>query len=154
MGDDGERDRGGEHAHAIGEGTGEQKHAGGGAARERPEATLQTLIGRVLGAIEIAGQQERGDGDPADQIPERHLEPGEVGARPDAGEGNDGDGRRLGGDDGQHDRPPGQAAVSEKVVARVPLPTGEQQASGDDRGEIHGDDRDVDGPHRSATGKR
>ena len=70
---DGERNRGREDAHAVGEGAGEEEQPGGRAPRLRAEAALEPLVGSVLGAFEIARQQVRGDPDPPDQIAKRDL---------------------------------------------------------------------------------
>ena len=73
MRDDRERDRRGEDADAIGERAREQEDARRGAPRRPAEAMLQALVGSVLRALEIAGQEERGDADATDKVPERDL---------------------------------------------------------------------------------
>ena len=80
MRDDGERDRRGEDPHAIREGAGEEEHAGGGAPRSPTEASLQALVGCVLCAFEVAGQEQGGDADPADEVAEPDLEERQIAA--------------------------------------------------------------------------
>ena len=57
MRDDSQRNRRREDPDAVGERAREQEDAGGGATRRLPEAMLQTLVGRILRAFEIPGQQ-------------------------------------------------------------------------------------------------
>src|SRR5438552_2079261 len=59
--DDGEWDGRGEDPDAVGEGARQQKYARRGAPGAPPEPPLQSLIRGVLGPLEIAGEQERGD---------------------------------------------------------------------------------------------
>ena len=155
MRDDRERDRGGEDAHAVGERPCEQEHARRGAARRGPEAALQSLVRRLLRALEVAREEQGGDADPAHEVPEGELEEREVPPGRDARNGDHRQGRRLGGHDRQHQGPPRQPAMPEEVVARVALAACEHQPEDDDGDAVRRDDGYVEGAHgRTAKSPR
>ena len=138
--DDRQRNRRGEDPDAIGQRAGHEEHGGRRAPRRGPEAALEPLVGGVLGALEVAREQQGGDADPSHQIPERDLEKREVAARGDPRDGDHRDGGRFRRDHRQHQRPPGQAAVAQEVVAGVALPPGEHQPGHQHGGAIQDDD--------------
>jgi len=72
----------------------------------RARVTRKMPDGGLLGALEIAGEEQRRDADPAHQVAEGELQERQVSPGGDAGDRDDGEGARLGGDDRQHDRPP------------------------------------------------
>ncbi len=151
VGDDREGDGGREHAHAVGQRPREQEDPGGHPPGPGPEAALQALVGGVLGPLEVAGQEQGRDADPTDQIAEADLQEGQVGARGDAGNRDHRQRRRLRRDDGEHQRPPRQAAMAQEVIARVALPPRQHQPDDEHGAAIDRDDRYVEGAHRRAA---
>ncbi len=106
VGDEGNDDRRGKDAHAVGQGPGEEEDARGGTPGERPEATLQALVGRVLGALEISRQEQPRDADASDEVAEGELQEREIAARGEAWDRDHRQRRRLRRDDREHDGPP------------------------------------------------
>ena len=82
---------------------------------------LQALVRGVLRTVEIAWQEQCRDADAADEVSERDLQEGEVTAGREPRYGDHRQGGGFGGDDGKHQRPPGQPTVPEKIVGGVAL---------------------------------
>jgi len=72
------------------------------------------------------------------------LQEGEVGVEGEAWDADDGQGAGFGGNDGEGDRPPGDVAVRQEVVAQAALRFAKAQSEDRDRRQIKGDDREVD----------
>ena len=63
-------------------------------------------------------QQQVADDDPSDEITHHQLQEGEIGVVGQSGHADDGERAGLGGDDGKRNRPPGNVAVGQEVVAQ------------------------------------
>jgi hypothetical protein len=71
------------------------------------------------------------------------LQEGQVGVESQPGDADDGQGAGFGGDDGEGDRPPGNVAVGQEVVAQAALRFAEAQSEDRDRRQIQRDDGQV-----------
>jgi len=72
------------------------------------------------------------------------LQEAQIGVKGKPGNADDGQGAGFGGDDGEGDRPPGNVAVRQEVVAKAALRFAEAQSEDRDRRQIERDDRQVD----------
>jgi hypothetical protein len=82
------------------------------------EAAVDELVRGEQFAAEVLREQQEADDDASDQVSEDDLEEAEVVVVGEAGDADDGERAGLGGDDGERDRPPGNVAVGEEVVAQ------------------------------------
>ncbi len=89
-------------------------------------------------------QQNEADNDASDQISQNDLQKGEIRIVGEAGNADDGERAGLGGDDRKRNRPPGNVAIRQKVVAQGALPLAEAQAKQSDPHEIERDDREIE----------
>jgi len=72
------------------------------------------------------------------------LQEGQIGVEGEPGDADNGQGAGFRGDDGESDRPPGNVAVRQEVIAQAALRFAEAQSEGRDRRQIERDDRQVD----------
>jgi len=72
------------------------------------------------------------------------LQEAQIGVEGEPGNADDGQGAGFRGDDGEGDRPPGNVAVRQEVIAQAALRFAEAQSEGRDRRQIERDDRQVD----------
>jgi len=72
------------------------------------------------------------------------LQEAQIGVEGEPGDADDGQGAGFSGDDGESDRPPGNVAVRQEVVAQAALRFAEAQSEDRDRRQIERDDREVD----------
>src|SRR4029453_15966191 len=93
---------------------------------------------------EIAGKKPDCDGDTSYHEAEGELQEGEVAAGAGARDGDDGDCGGLGRDDRQEDRPGGQVARTEEIVARGLLMPGHPQTDTERDRTVRNDDREVE----------
>jgi hypothetical protein len=82
------------------------------------EAAVDELVRGEQFAAEVLREQQEADDDASDQVSEDDLEEAEIVVVGEAGDADDGERAGLGGDDGERDRPPGNVAVGEEVVAQ------------------------------------
>ena len=108
------------------------------------EAAFDQFIGRVEIAAEVVWQQHKADHDPPDDISHDHLQEGEIGI---VSKSRDADNRQsagFGGDDGESDRPPGNLASGEEVIAQGALLFAETKAEERDPRQINRDDGEIE----------
>ena len=74
------------------------------------------MVGGQHFAAEVTREEEQRDDDAAEHVAEHDLQEAEVAGEGYAGDGDDGERRGLGGDDGEGDRPPGNGVVGEEVA--------------------------------------
>jgi len=72
------------------------------------------------------------------------LQKTEIRVEGEPGDADDGQGAGFSGDNGERNRPPGNVAVGEEIVAQAALRFAEAQAEDRDRRQIERDDRQVD----------
>src|SRR6185312_8634278 len=110
----------------------------------RSEAALNQFIGREEIPLKVMGQQYKADNDTADNVAENELQKGKVGGERQPGDTDDGERTGFGCDDGERNRPPGNIAVGEKVIAQGALPLAEAQAEHSDPCEINNNNQQVE----------
>ncbi len=76
-------------------------------------------------------------------VSQHHLQKSQVGVVGEAGNADDGQGAGLSRHDRQRNRPPGNIAVGEKVVAQRALPLAEAQAKQRDPRQVQRDDGEI-----------
>src|ERR1700687_1012364 len=89
-------------------------------------------------------QQHKADDDAPGNISQHHLEKRQVGVICEAGNADDSQGAGFRRNDGKRNRPPGNIASGEEVVAKGVLSLAETQAEQSDPDEIDGDDREIE----------
>jgi len=72
------------------------------------------------------------------------LQESQISVEGEARDADDGQRAGFSGDDGECDRPPGNVAVRQEVIAQAALRLAESQPEDCDRGQIERDDRQVD----------
>ena len=80
----------------------------------------------------------------AEQIAEDDLQEAQIGIEGKPRDADDGERAGFGGDDGKRNRPPGNVAVGQEVIAQGALRFAEAQPEDRDRRQIERDDRQVD----------
>src|SRR5579871_2552240 len=103
----------------------------------RSKAALNEFIRGEEISLKIMGQQYKADNDASDDVAENELQKGEVRGERKAGNADDRERTGFSGDDGKRNRPPGNIAVGEKVIAQGALPLAESQAEQSDPCEIN-----------------
>ena len=107
------------------------------------EARFQSGVGGLLVAPEVARKQPSGDTDAADQVTECQLKKGQISSCPDPWDGDHGESRCLGRDDGKENGPGWKIARAEEVVRRAPLMSSDPEPDAQGEGEIQDDDDEV-----------
>ena len=110
----------------------------------RSEAALNQFIRGEEIPLKIMWQQYEADDNASDDVAENELQKGEVGGERQARDADDGECAGFGGNDGERNRPPGNIAVGEKVIAQGALPLAESQAEQSDPCEINNNDQQVE----------
>src|SRR6185369_8269660 len=95
-------------------------------------------------AAKIKRQQHEADDEASDDVSHDNLKKREVGVVGEAGNADDGERAGFGGYDREHDRPPGNVSVGEKIIFERLLALAEAQAEKRDCGEIDRDDGEVE----------
>jgi hypothetical protein len=90
------------------------------------------------------GDEERADDHARQQIAKDDLQESEIGVEGQPGDADDGQGAGFGGDDGERNRPPGNVAVGQEVIAQAALRFAKAQSEDRDRRQIKRDDCQVD----------
>src|SRR5580704_2742230 len=141
---DGHYDGNGIHAHAFRRGSGHQKQA----RRQRSQAAAKAALDQRVGSVEIAAkilrQQNKTDDHASHEISQNDLQEGEIGIVGKAGNADDGERAGFGRNNRKRDRPPGNIAVGQKVIAQSPLTLAEAQAEQSDPHEVKRNDREIE----------
>jgi hypothetical protein len=106
----------GEDADAFRGRSGEKEETRGDLVERKPEAPVDKLVGRKHRALEVFGQEDKRDDDASDHVTEDDLKEAEVAGESYAGNGDDGEDRGFGGDNGEGYGPPGNGIVGEEVI--------------------------------------
>jgi len=107
--DDGDR----KHPDSLRQAAHHQKGARGEPPQPDPEAPLHQLVGGERLAAEIVGQKQSRNRYPRQQVPEDHLQEGQVAGESQSGGPNDGQSAGFGRDDRQRDGPPGRVSPAQ-----------------------------------------
>ena len=89
-------------------------------------------------------EQNKTDDDASDQIPEDNLQKRQIGIVGEAGDADDGEGAGFGGHNRKRNRPPGNVAVGEEVVAQRASMFAEAQAEQSNPDEIERNNREIE----------
>src|SRR5690606_12089615 len=107
------------------------------------EATLEQLIRRHQLATEVARQQQPRDRDASDEVTGGELEEPEVARVRSRGDADECERTGFRRNDGEADRPPGQLAAGEEVVARAALRAAQPRTKGRYADDVGDEDDDV-----------
>ena len=127
-----------------------RKRRGSDFVQRSAEAAVDELVGGEHLAGEVARQEERCHDNAAEHVADNDLEEAEVAREGDAGDGDDREGRGLGGDYRKRDGPPRDGVVGEKVALERAIRCGgsarfaKAKAEERDADEVD-DDREVEG---------
>src|SRR5262249_48618238 len=102
------------------------------------------LICGVEIAAEIVRQQHEADDHAPDYVAENHLQECEIGVVGEAWDADDGERAGFGGNDRERNRPPGNVAIGQKVIAQRTLLLAEAQSEQSDAYQVKGDDSEVE----------
>jgi hypothetical protein len=89
-------------------------------------------------------QQNETDDDAPDEISEDNLQKCQIRVVGEAGNADDGERAGFGGDNRKGNRPPGNVAVSQEVIAQCALTLAETQAEQSDPHEIERNNREIE----------
>ena len=89
-------------------------------------------------------QQNESDHEAADDVSHDDLKKREIGVVGEAGNADDGERAGFRGHDGKRNRPPGNVAAGEEIIAQGTLALAEAQTEQSDPDQIGGDDRVVE----------
>ena len=119
--------------------------------RRRPgrpaEPILQQLIGGEDLPAEVGRQEDRGDDDPPEQIPEGQLQEPEITAVGHAGDAQERDDARLGRHDRDHHGPGRDVALAQEIALQPLRPRAQPGPQRGAPGDVDGDHGEVDGIH-------
>jgi len=107
------------------------------------ERVREELVGRINLSLEIMWHEHHRQNDSGDDVTDDHLDKTDVSAVGNAGNADDGERARLGGDDGQPDAPPRNVFAAEEVVASVVLVFAEPNSQANNAEQIQGNDRPI-----------
>jgi hypothetical protein len=108
------------------------------------EPAINQLIGGVHLAAKVLGDEQHADDDSRQQISEYDLQKAEISIKRQAGNADDGQRAGFSGNNRQRNGPPGNVAVSQKIVAESTLRFTEAQPKDCDRRQIKRDDRQIE----------
>ena len=114
--DEGHRNRRGKDAHRVTKRARDHERDRRESPRREPEALLEHRVRGDELPVHVARQQHGGDDDATEQVADRDLQEGEIAQVREAGDTDEGERARFGGDDRKQHRPPRDLLAGDEVV--------------------------------------